>query len=320
MAGASLLTLLDDIASVLDDIAVMSKVAAKKTAGVLGDDLALNAEQVMGVAAERELPVVWAVAKGSLRNKAILVPLALLLSAFIPVSITYLLVLGGLYLSFEGAEKIIEKLMHHHESRSDNEVQEQMPDLDEITSGEYETRKVKGAIRTDFILSAEIIVLALGVVQEHHEPLVSQILILIIVAFSMTIGVYGVVAGIVKLDDVGMFLEKRSGGKGCVHFIGHKMIAFAPKLMKLLTVIGTAAMFFVGGGIIVHKIPLIFHHVDFFVEHQMAFLYAMVEPISAGLSHQLESVMLYLVDGIIGLIVGVVLVGMVSMLNRLRTV
>ncbi|MEZ9601136.1 DUF808 domain-containing protein, partial [Vibrio sp. 10N.286.46.A8] len=239
MAGASLLTLLDDIATVLDDVALMSKVAAKKTAGVLGDDLALNAQQVSGVSAEREIPVVWAVAKGSFKNKLILVPTALLISAFIPWLIMPLLLIGGLFLCFEGAEKILEKLFPH--SHQDDEKGEDTSTGESIE--EYEKRKVAGAIRTDFILSAEIIVIALGTVT--GTSIVTQILVVSLIAVVMTIGVYGLVAGIVKLDDLGFYLQRTSNGSTIKTQLGNGLVAFAPKLMKTLAVVGTAAMFLV---------------------------------------------------------------------------
>ncbi|MDF4599246.1 DUF808 domain-containing protein, partial [Vibrio parahaemolyticus] len=256
MAGASLLTLLDDIAAVLDDVALMSKMAAKKTAGVLGDDLALNAQQVSGVASEREIPVVWAVAKGSFKNKLILVPSALLISAIIPWLIMPLLLIGGLFLCFEGAEKVLEKLFPHSHP---HEEKEELVDTGESLE-DYEKRKVAGAIRTDFILSAEIIVIALGTVT--GASLVTQILVVSLIAVIMTIGVYGLVAGIVKLDDLGFYLEIRSKGKGWMAKVGSALVAFAPKLMKLLTIVGTAAMFLVGGGIVVHNVPAIHHFVE----------------------------------------------------------
>ncbi len=256
MAGASLLTLLDDIAAVLDDVALMSKMAAKKTAGVLGDDLALNAQQVSGVASEREIPVVWAVAKGSFKNKLILVPSALLISAFIPWLIMPLLLIGGLFLCFEGAEKILEKLYPHSHQHEEKEEQVNTGESAE----EYEKRKVAGAIRTDFILSAEIIVIALGTVT--GSSIVTQILVVSLIAVLMTIGVYGLVAGIVKLDDLGFYLERTSNGEGLKAKLGGALVAFAPKLMKMLAVVGTAAMFLVGGGIVVHNVPAIHHLIE----------------------------------------------------------
>jgi hypothetical protein len=257
MAGSSLLALLDDIASVLDDIALMTKVAAKKTAGVLGDDLALNAEQVSGVRADRELPVVWAVAKGSMKNKLILVPAALAISAVIPWAVTPLLMAGGAYLCFEGFEKITHQLLHAKTPEPGQpELKLKAMHAPEVDMVAFETTKIKGAIRTDFILSAEIIVIALGTVKD--APLVSQIAVVAGIATLMTVGVYGLVAGIVKLDDLGMYLVKGAteGGQNRLKTtIGRAILAFAPYLMKGLSVIGTAAMFLVGGGILVHGLP-----------------------------------------------------------------
>ncbi|RWX55875.1 DUF808 domain-containing protein [Photobacterium chitinilyticum] len=258
MAGASLLALLDDIATVLDDVAVMSKVAARKTAGVLGDDLALNAQQVSGVRAEREIPVVWAVAKGSFRNKLILVPAALLISAIAPWLITPMLLIGGLFLCYEGFEKVVEKLFHSPRLE-ESELLEGMDKADDLV--EFEKHKIKGAIRTDFVLSAEIIVIALGTVQE--VPMVTQVLVISLIAILMTIGVYGLVAGIVKLDDLGLYLVKNSYVASFQHAIGNGLINAAPYLMKILAVVGTIAMFLVGGGIVVHSIPnshVLVHH------------------------------------------------------------
>ncbi|EGQ9918108.1 TPA: DUF808 domain-containing protein [Vibrio parahaemolyticus] len=299
MAGASLLTLLDDIAAVLDDVALMSKMAAKKTAGVLGDDLALNAQQVSGVASEREIPVVWAVAKGSFKNKLILVPSALLISAIIPWLIMPLLLIGGLFLCFEGAEKVLEKLFpHSHPHEEKEELVETGESLED-----YEKRKVAGAIRTDFILSAEIIVIALGTVT--GASLVTQILVVSLIAVIMTIGVYGLVAGIVKLDDLGFYLEIRSKGKGWMAKVGSALVAFAPKLMKLLTIVGTAAMFLVGGGIVVHNVPAIHHF---------------VEPIIMNFSgHSVATAILpILLNGIIGFVAGLIVVAVWAVVEKLR--
>ncbi|MCU6500866.1 DUF808 domain-containing protein [Rugamonas sp. A1-17] len=251
MAGTSLLALIDDIASILDDVALMSKMAAKKTAGVLGDDLALNAQQVAGVRAERELPVVWAVALGSLKNKAILVPAALAISAFAPWAITPLLMAGGLYLCFEGFEKIAHGLLHKdEEDRHLGELADAVsdPDVDLVA---LEKDKIQGAIRTDFILSAEIIVIALGTVA--GAGFLQQVTVVAGIAVVMTVGVYGIVAGIVKMDDAGLYLSRRGGG--AVRALGRVLLAAAPKLMKLLSVVGTAAMFMVGGGILTHGLP-----------------------------------------------------------------
>ncbi|HHG3071015.1 TPA: DUF808 domain-containing protein [Vibrio parahaemolyticus] len=299
MAGASLLTLLDDIAAVLDDVALMSKMAAKKTAGVLGDDLALNAQQVSGVASEREIPVVWAVAKGSFKNKLILVPSALLISAIIPWLIMPLLLIGGLFLCFEGAEKVLEKLFPHSHP---HEEKEELVDTGESLE-DYEKRKVAGAIRTDFILSAEIIVIALGTVT--GASLVTQVLVVSLTAVIMTIGVYGLVAGIVKLDDLGFYLEIRSKGKGWMAKVGSALVAFAPKLMKLLTIVGTAAMFLVGGGIVVHNVPAIHHF---------------VEPIIMNFSgHSVATAILpILLNGIIGFVAGLIVVAVWTVVEKLR--
>ncbi len=258
MAGSSLLTLLDDIASVLDDVAVLSKVAAKKTAGVLGDDLALNAQQVSGVRADRELPVVWAVARGSLLNKVILVPVALLLSYFLPQAITPLLVLGGLFLCFEGVEKVVHSLTSSKHSKEHQQEVKALsdPNFDLVA---FERKKIKGAIRTDFILSAEIIVIALGSFGE--ASFTTTAIALSVIALCMTIGVYGLVALIVKLDDMGLALVQKHQPDGhplAVKF-GQGLLAFAPMLMKFLSVAGTIAMFLVGGGILVHAFPVLHH-------------------------------------------------------------
>lgn len=250
MAGTSLLALIDDIASLLDDVALMTKTAAKKTVGVLGDDLALNAQQVAGVRAERELPVVWAVARGSLFNKAILVPLALLISAFLPWAITPLLMVGGLYLCFEGAEKLAHRFLHRADETHEDETQ--APDLDPAV---MEKEKIKGAIRTDFVLSTEIIVIALGYVAD--KAMLTQIATLIAIALLMTVGVYGLVAVIVKLDDLGLYLYGL--GNRLARSVGKVLLLAAPKLMKFLTIAGTVAMFMVGGGILSHGIPALHH-------------------------------------------------------------
>ncbi len=257
MAGASLLTLLDDIATVLDDVAVMTKVAAKKTAGVLGDDLALNAEQVSGVRAERELPVVWAVAKGSFLNKLILVPSALAISAIAPWLITPLLMLGGAYLCYEGFEKIAHKFLHSQEEDLAHHREQVAAIADQsVDMVEFERNKIKGAIRTDFILSAEIIVIALGTVQAAAFS--SQVVVVSAIALLMTVGVYGLVAGIVKMDDAGLHLIKETAQNawgGFKQALGRGLLWVAPHLMKTLSIVGTAAMFMVGGGILVHGIP-----------------------------------------------------------------
>lgn len=260
MAGSSLFALFDDIATMLDDIAVMTKVAAKKTAGVLGDDLALNAQQVSGVRAERELPIVWEVAKGSFRNKLILVPAALLISAFVPFLIGPLLVLGGLYLCFEGVEKIWHQLAHRQEHTQHKENLKKTLEDPQSDLAQFEAQRIKGAIRTDFILSAEIIVIALGTAS--HQPLSTQAIVVSLIALGMTIGVYGLVALIVKLDDIGIHLMQDSRAQVTASIkraIGSALLAFCPWLMKSLSVIGTAAMFLVGGGIITHQIGWLHH-------------------------------------------------------------
>ncbi|NJD24887.1 MAG: DUF808 domain-containing protein [Betaproteobacteria bacterium] len=256
MAGASLLVLLDDIATVLDDVAVMTKIAAKKTAGVLGDDLALNAQQVSGVRAERELPVVWGVAKGSFLNKVILVPAALAISAFAPWAVIPLLMVGGLYLCFEGVEKLAHTWLHGAEEVAADHAAELAAVADEaVDLVAFEAEKIKGAIRTDFVLSAEIIVIALGTVAD--KPLATQFAVLAGIGVIMTVGVYGLVAAIVKMDDAGVWLlGKENGG---ARALGRVLLAAAPKLMKLLAVVGTAAMFLVGGGILTHGLPPVHH-------------------------------------------------------------
>ncbi|HPU53005.1 MAG TPA: DUF808 domain-containing protein, partial [Burkholderiaceae bacterium] len=261
MAGASLLALLDDIASVLDDVALLTRMASKKTAGVLGDDLALNAQQVSGVRAERELPVVWAVARGSALNKLILVPMAVAISAFAPWGITPLLMVGGAYLCYEGFEKLAHRFLH---SPDDTQAERKRtteaiadPVVDLVA---YEKTKIKGAIRTDFVLSAEIIAITLGTVAD--SPLPTQLMVLGAVAAIMTVGVYGVVAGIVKIDDLGLHLSRTEGAGGWAaarRRLGQGLLRTAPWLMKGLTIAGTAAMFLVGGGILSHGLPWLHH-------------------------------------------------------------
>ena len=263
MAAASLLALLDDIATILDDVAVLTKVAAKKTAGVLGDDLALNAQQVSGVNADRELPVVWAVAKGSFVNKAILVPAALVISAFAPWAVTPLLMLGGAFLCYEGFEKLAHKVLHrgaaaaHHAELT---VARTDPQADLVG---LERGKIKGAVRTDFILSAEIIAITLGTVAE--APFMTQVVVLVGVAVVMTVGVYGLVGGIVKLDDAGLFLSRRPGDNAAARAqrgLGRAILRTAPWLMKALSIAGTAAMFLVGGGILAHGVAPVGHGIE----------------------------------------------------------
>ena len=260
--ASSLFLLLDDIATVLDDVAVLSKVAVKKTAGVLGDDLALNAQQVSGVVADRELPVVWAVCKGSFINKAILVPAALLIGSFASWAITPLLMIGGAFLCFEGVEKLAHKFLHKEEHEA-----KKMQHVDAIASGKVdvvavEKEKVKGAIRTDFILSAEIIVITLGTVA--GQAFGTQVAVLTGIAILMTIGVYGLVAGIVRLDDLGSYLVRKSSAG--LRSLGRGILVAAPWLMKTLSVVGTLAMFLVGGGILVHGVPYIGHGVGGWAE------------------------------------------------------
>jgi len=259
MAGASLLVLIDDIAAILDDVAVLTKVAAQKTAGVLGDDLALNAQQVAGVAAERELPVVWAVCVGSLKNKLILVPAALAISALIPWAVTPLLMLGGIYLCLEGVEKLAHPWLHSAAEDTAHHAEELAAVADETVDLEvFEAEKIKGAIRTDFVLSAEIIVIALGTVAT--QPFTTQLTVLAGIGVIMTFGVYGIVGAIVKMDDVGAWLLLK--GRGIMKVIGKGMLLAAPKLMKTLTIVGTAAMFLVGGGILSHGIPPVHHGIE----------------------------------------------------------
>ena len=263
MAGSSLLLLIDDIASVLDDVATLTKVATKKTAGVLGDDLALNAQQVTGVKAERELPVVWAVAKGSFRNKAILVPAALAISAFAPWAIVPLLMLGGAFLCYEGFEKLAHKFLHRAEAEAHHDkVAKALGDpAGDLVAVERD--KIQGAVRTDFILSAEIIAITLGTVA--GMAFVTQVAVLAGIAVLMTVGVYGLVAAIVKLDDGGLYLSRRTGDGAFARLqraLGAGILKAAPALMRGLSIAGTAAMFLVGGGILTHGIPPLHHAIE----------------------------------------------------------
>ncbi len=300
MAASSLLALIDDIATILDDVAILSKVAAKKTAGVLGDDLALNAQQVAGVSAARELPVVWAVAKGSFINKAILVPAALAISAFAPWLVTPLLMLGGAFLCFEGAEKLAHKFLH-----SKNEIDERHAELAQALQDPavdlvaLEKDKIKGAVRTDFILSAEIIAITLGIVA--GQPLPTQLAVLSAMAVVMTVGVYGFVAGIVKLDDLGLWMSQSAGR--LKQAVGRGILRTAPLLMKALSVAGTVAMFLVGGGILVHGWPA---------------LQRAVEHAATGLGSVAAAVLPTLADGIVGLVTGALLVVAVTLFQKLR--
>jgi uncharacterized protein len=298
--ASSLLALLDDIATILDDVAVLSKVAAKKTAGVLGDDLALNAQQVAGVQADRELPVVWAVAKGSMLNKAILVPAALAISAFAPWLVTPLLMIGGAFLCFEGFEKLAHKFLH---ARSEDDAHHAElikavadPAVDLVA---LERDKIKGAVRTDFILSAEIIAITLGTVAD--KAFGTQAAVLVAIAVAMTIGVYGLVAGIVKLDDAGLALSRSASG--AAQAVGRAILAAAPWLMKALSVAGTAAMFLVGGGILVHGLPVL-HHVVVDLTVDMAGGWQLL----AGT----------LADALVGIVAGALVLAAVTLFRRLR--
>ncbi|WP_310492498.1 DUF808 domain-containing protein [Dechloromonas sp.] len=295
MAGASLLVLIDDIATILDDVAVLTKVAAKKTAGVLGDDLALNAQQVAGVAAERELPVVWAVCVGSLKNKLILVPAALAISAFIPWAVTPLLMIGGIYLCLEGVEKLAHPWLHSEAEDEAHHAEELAAVADEtVDMAAFEAEKIKGAIRTDFVLSAEIIVIALGTVAT--QPFTTQLTVLAGIGLIMTIGVYGIVAGIVKMDDVGAWLLLK--GRGGMKIVGKGLLLAAPKLMKLLTIVGTAAMFLVGGGILSHGIPPVHHGIELLAE----------------MSGMMSGVVSMSLDAVVGVVAGAVaLLGMLAL-------
>ena len=349
MAGFSLLALLDDISTVLDDVAVMTKVAAKKTAGVLGDDLALNAQQVAGVRAERELPVVWAVAKGSLVNKAILIPVALLISALAPYLITPLLMLGGSYLCFEGAEKLAHKFLHKDGNHKRPETRPQSgqcsaeaavvnepfrpgsgfngqpafsgavepqpgPEAEKsappprpaeapggfpasMDPAAYEKKKIRGAVRTDFILSAEIIVIALGTVPEGSSLLV-RAGVLSLIGVLMTVGVYGLVGGIVKLDDLGFWLMAKSGGRGPRQKLGAMLVGAAPFLMRFLSVAGTAAMFLVGGGILAHGLPFLHYVFEILAGWPAAWLWPV------------------LLNALVGLAAGFILLGLISLFKR----
>ncbi len=295
MAGSSLLVLIDDIAAVLDDVALMTKVAAKKTSGVLGDDLALNAQQVSGVRADREIPVVWAVAKGSFVNKLILVPTALLISAFAPWAVTPLLMLGGAYLCFEGFEKLAHKFLH---SKAEDQAEHAHlveavadPAVDLVA---FEKDKIKGAIRTDFILSAEIIAITLGIVAD--APLMQQVIVLSGIAIVMTAGVYGLVAGIVKLDDLGLWLTQKPGQ--VARSIGGGILRAAPYMMKSLSVIGTAAMFMVGGGILTHGVPVVHHWIETVSQSAGAVAWLMPTVLNAVAGIIAGAVVLALVSGV----------------------
>ena len=304
MAASSLLVLIDDIASILDDVAVMSKVAVKKTAGVLGDDLALNAQQVSGVNPERELPVVWAVGVGSLKNKAILVPSALAISAFANWAITPLLMVGGAFLCYEGCEKLAHKYLHHAEEAEHHEQVVHAlsdPTVDLLV---LEKEKIKGAIRTDFILSAEIIVISLGTVVD--APFMQQVVVLSAIGVVMTVGVYGLVAGIVKLDDLGLHLSQT--GSAAMRALGRGLLAAAPKIMKTLTVVGTAAMFMVGGSILVHGVHAAHAPIESAVHA------AGMVPVVGGL---LAAITPTVIDAVAGLVAGAVVLLAVTGITRL---
>ena len=305
--ASSLFALLDDIATVLDDVALLTKVAAKKTAGVLGDDLALNAQQVSGVSADRELPVVWAVGKGSMVNKLILVPAALLLSLTLPWLITPILMLGGAYLCFEGFEKLAHKYLHrgHDPDNIDAQLLQALADpaVDLVA---LERDKIKGAIRTDFVLSAEIIAITLGTVQS--SPWTTQLAVLSAVAIAMTVGVYGLVAGIVKIDDLGLYLSRLPAqGSRWKQSLGLWLLDAAPWLMKALSVLGTAAMFLVGGGILSHGLPWLHHAAQ-----------ALGDSISASAGAAVAGVALLGVDAVVGLVAGALVLLLVSMGQRLH--
>ncbi|HEY1103310.1 MAG TPA: DUF808 domain-containing protein [Burkholderiaceae bacterium] len=297
--ASSLLALIDDIATILDDVAVLTKVAAKKTAGVLGDDLALNAQQVSGVQADRELPVVWAVAKGSMLNKVILVPAALAISALAPWAVTPLLMVGGAFLCFEGFEKLAHKFLH---SRAEQAARHEElvtaladPAIDLVA---VEKDKIKGAVRTDFILSAEIIAITLGTVAA--SPFLTQVTVLSGIAVIMTVGVYGLVAGIVKLDDAGLYLSRQGGA--AARSVGRAILVAAPWLMKALSVAGTAAMFLVGGGILTHGIAPLHHAIETLLQG------------SGGLVQLLLSSLL---DALVGIAAGALVLGGVTAAKRL---
>ncbi|WDD97832.1 DUF808 domain-containing protein [Thalassomonas actiniarum] len=306
MAGSSLLALIDDIATVLDDIAALSKVAAKKTAGVLGDDLALNAEQASGVKADRELPVVWAVAKGSFLNKLILVPAALLISAFYPPLITVLLVLGGLFLCFEGFEKVFEKLFHRESAGQAHQEKLKLLAESDTDLVAVEQEKIRGAIRTDFVLSAEIVVIVLGTLQEQTFEM--QLMVLSALAIAITVGVYGLVALIVKIDDLGLYLLRKSVSgsfNSLQRFAGRSLLIFAPNMMKMLTIVGTIAMFLVGGGILVHSFHALSEQIT-----------ALVAQLAVTLGSFSSAVLPIVFEGIVGLIAGGLVLLMMTIASK----
>lgn len=304
MAGSSFFALLDDIATLLDDVSVMTKVAIKKTAGVLGDDLALNAQQVTGVPVNRELPVVWAVAKGSFVNKLILVPAALLISAFAPWLITPLLMLGGAFLCFEGFEKLAHKFLHtpdEDEQRAKLSEALQDPAVDIVA---FEKEKIKGAVLTDFILSAEIIAITLGAVAAG--TFTQQVVVLSGIAIAMTIGVYGLVAGIVKLDDLGLYLTQKASS--AAQAIGKAIVSAAPYLMKTLSIVGTAAMFMVGGSILTHGIPPVAHTIEAWTASVAAM---------SGVGTVLAAILPTLLNAVFGIVVGGLVLLLVSLVKTI---
>jgi hypothetical protein len=311
VAASSLLALIDDIATVLDDVAVLSKVAARKTAGVLGDDLALNAQQVAGVRTERELPVVWAVGKGSMVNKAILLPLALAVSAFAPWAVMPLLMVGGAFLCYEGFEKIWHKLAHREDDAPKREELRHALENPNVDLRTLEKERIKGAIRTDFILSAEIIVIALGTVAASTFGV--RVAVMVGIALLMTVGVYGLVAGIVKLDDAGVHLTSHTGSgvlAAASRVLGRGILWFAPWLMKALSIAGTAAMFLVGGGILVHGIPAL--------EHWLAAAIGLPQGAST-LRMIFSGVVPALAAAVVGIAAGAIAVTIVNGLKKLRT-
>ena len=310
MAAANLLALIDDIAAVLDDVAVLTKVATQKTVGVLGDDLALNAQQVSGVKADRELPVVWAVAKGSFKNKAILVPAALAISAWAPWAVTPLLMAGGAFLCFEGFEKLAHRFMHArsedraHHTEHVKALADPAVDLVALEKG-----KIQGAVRTDFILSAEIIAITLGTVAA--APFITQVVVLAGIAALMTVGVYGLVAGIVKLDDAGLHLSRRTGAGAWSLWqrsLGQLILTAAPGMMKSLSVAGTAAMFLVGGGILTHGVPALHHAIDNVTQWAAAL---------SGIGAVAKTVVPLLMDAVAGVLAGALALVLVSLARRL---
>jgi predicted DNA repair protein MutK len=303
LMASSLLTLLDDIATLLDDVAILTKVAAKKTAGVLGDDLALNAQQVSGVHTNRELPVVWAVAKGSFVNKLILVPAAMLISWLAPWAVTPLMMIGGAFLCYEGVEKLLHKFLHRREEAVEHVERLRAVADESVDMVAFERDKIKGAIRTDFILSAEIIVISLGSVPAD-ATFMTRFGVLAAIAIIMTVGVYGLVAGIVKLDDGGLHLSRRPGDGGLARLqraFGRGIIAGAPYLMKFLSIAGTAAMFLVGGSILAHGVPAVAHAIEGLVPDGIV-----------------GTLLTMLAEAVVGILVGIVVVAVVLLIQRMR--